>query len=120
MPFLESREDILRAERAVLQAMCTGTPERTIWDNGMLILGSYPFRDIIHQLIFDTLREINTDMPDIIQKQLPVRLIRKSFPAVDVSIFLAPHDLRANAVVELMRALRVSAPGEERPDSTVR
>jgi len=100
--------------------MCTGTRQRTVWDDGMLILASYPFRNVIHQIIFDTLREINTDRPDIIRKQLPVRLIRKGFPAVDVSIFLAPHNLPAKAAVELMRALRVSAAGEERPDSTLR
>ena len=57
------REEILSAELAVLRAMCTGTREGTVWDNGMLLLGTYPFRDNVHQLIFEVLQEINTALP---------------------------------------------------------
>jgi hypothetical protein len=116
---VESREDILCAERAVLQAMCSGAPEGSVWDNGTLILGSYPFRDVIHQLIFDTLREINTDIPEIIRQQLPLRMLRKAFSALDVSVFVASHGLRPDEVVALMRLLRAST-GDEWSDSLVR
>ena len=59
---MPTREEILATEAKVLQAMCAGTPEGTVWDQGMLLLGAYPFQDVIHQLIFDTLQEINTDL----------------------------------------------------------
>lgn len=112
--------EVLATELKVLQAMCTGTPEGTVWDKGMLLLGTYPFRDTVHQLLFDVLQEINTDLPDIIRKQLPARLTRKGFPAVGWEKFLAPHSLSGPQAVELMRQLRDWAGGEERPDGTLR
>ncbi|MCI0404048.1 MAG: hypothetical protein L0212_11070 [Acidobacteria bacterium] len=114
------REEILSAELAVLRAMCTGTPEGTVWDKGMLLLGTYPFRDNVHQLIFEVLQEINTDFPDVIRKQLPARLTKKGFPSVPHESFLAPHGLSAAEAVERMRQLRLWASSEERPDATVR
>lgn len=120
MPDLSPREEILAAERQVLQAMCTGTREGTVWDQGMLLLGTYPFQDVIHQLIFDVLQEINTDLPDILRQQLPARLTQKGFPAANVEKFLAPHSLTGPQAVELMRKLREWTRGEERRDATVR
>jgi len=90
---MPTREEILATEVKVLQAMCAGTLEGTVWDQGMLLLGPYPFQDVIHQLIFDTLQEINTDLPAIIRQQLAARLTRKGFPAVDTEKFLAPPGL---------------------------
>jgi len=117
---MPSREEILSTELAVLRAMCTGTREGTVWDKGMLLLGSYPFRDTLHQLIFEVLQEINTDFPEVIRKQLPTRLTKKGFPSVPHENFLAPHGLSAADAVERMRQLRLWAAGEERPDATVR
>lgn len=120
MPESPPPPEILATELKVLQAMCTGTPEGTVWDKGMLLLGTYPFRDLVHQLIFDVLQEINTDLPEIICKQLPARLTKKGFPAVDWGKFLAPHSLTSPEAAELMRKLRQWAGGEERADATVR
>jgi hypothetical protein len=113
-------EQIRAAEFQVLRAMCTGTPQGTVWDKGMLLLGTYPFQDVVHQLIFDVLQEINTDLPEIIRQQLAARLTRKGFPAVDTEKFLAAHPLTNAQALELMRKLREWSRGEERPDATVR
>lgn len=115
-----TREQIIATELSVLQAMCTGTAVGTVWDQGMLLLGTYPFRDTVHQLLFDTLQEINTDLPEVIRKQLPTRLTKKGFPAVNWESFLAPHGLSSAAAAERMRRLREWSRGEERPDATVR
>ncbi len=117
---MPAREEIVAAELAVLRAMCTGTPEGTVWDKGMLLLGTYPFCDTVHQLIFEVLQEINTDLLEIIRKQLPQRLTRKGFPSVSFENFLAPHGLSGAEAIERMRQLRLWAKGEERPDATVR
>src|SRR3972149_4507415 len=122
---MPTREEILATEVKVLQAMCAGTLEGTVWDQGMLLLGPYPFQDVIHQLIFDTLQEINTDLPAIIRQQLaarltPPRLPRKAFPAVDTEKFLAAPGLAREEAVALMKQLRQWARGETRPDATVR
>lgn len=120
MPEPPSPELVAATELDVLRAMCTGTPEGTVWDRGMLLLDRYPFRDLVHQLIFDVLQEINTDLPDIIRQQLPARLTKKGFPAVDVEKFLAPHGLSSAKAVARMETLRGWAAGEERPDRTQR
>ena len=117
---MPSREEILAAEVRVLQAMCAGTPEGTVWDQGMLLLGSYPFQDVVHQLVFDTLQEINTDLPDIIRQQLAARLTRKGFPAVETEKFLAGTGVSGPEAVALMKKLREWSRGEERPDPTLR
>jgi len=117
---MPTREEILATEAKVLQAMCAGTPEGTVWDQGMLLLGAYPFQDVVHQLIFDTLQEINTDLPAVIRQQLAARLTRKGFPAVDTEKFLAAPGLAGDEGVALMKKLREWSRGEERPDATVR
>lgn len=115
-----NEKKVAAVELLVLQAMCQGAAERTVWDDGMIILGTYPFHDVIHQLIFDTLREINTDLPKIIRQQLPARVLAKGFPALDVERFFEPHPLNATQAVALMRQLRAWSRGEERRDDTVR
>lgn len=120
MPDNVSREQILTTELQVLRALCTGTRQGSVWDKGMLLLGTYPFQDVVHQLIFDVLQEINTDLPEIIRKQLPARLTRKGFPAVDYEKFLTPFGRSAPEAVEQMRQLRAWAGGAERADTTVR
>jgi hypothetical protein len=59
---MPSREEILATELAVLRAMCTGTPEGTVWDKDAPAR-HLSFCDTVHQLIFEVLQEINTDFP---------------------------------------------------------
>lgn len=115
-----THEEMLAAEVRVLQAMCTGTPEGTVWNQGTLLLGRYRFRDLIHQLIFDTLREINTDRPDIIRQQLSSRLTNKGFPAVETEKIFAPHNHSRDAAIGWMRKLCAWSAEEDLPESTLR
>lgn len=115
----EAPKYILETERAVLQAMCTVTPDRAVWDDGMRLLRSYRFRNVIHQVIFDALCEMNTDKPNIIREQLLVRLMRKGFPDVDVSVFLGQHSLPAEAVGALIRSLCATASDTKGPESSL-
>lgn len=110
---------IVETERAVLQAMCTVTPNRAVWDEGMRLLRSYRFRDVIHQVVFDALCEMNTHKPDIIREQLLVRLMRKGFPDVDVSLFLGQPNLPAKDVEPLIRALCATASHRKDPESSL-
>jgi hypothetical protein len=116
---MAAREEIIHLELEVLQAMCTGTPEGTVWDKGMLLLDAYPFQEISHQVLFEVLQEINTDLPDIIRKQLPARLTKKGFPALDFERFLAPHGLSEAEAEARMRKLLAANPAR-RPDATLR
>ena len=109
---LEAGQNRIEAELCILRAMCQGTPERTAWDEGMLILSSYPFRDSIHQLVFDILREISSRSPRVIREELPRRVVNKGFPDLDLDTYFQPHNLNASQVISLMHAVRAAACGE--------
>ena len=105
MEIIEAPESVLEAERDILRAMSQGTAEQSVWAEGIELLAEYSFEDNVHQLVFDTLREISTGTPTIIRERLPACLTRKGFPAVDLEVFLQPHNLSAEQAIGLMRAL---------------
>jgi len=108
MPKVETRKEILVAERDVLRAMCQGTAERPVRSEGLAILRDYRFADSVHQLVFETLRQIPSDAPQIIREQLPVRLNNKGFPDLDLEVFFQPHNLSAEQAIAQMRGLRAT------------
>lgn len=105
---------ILESELYVLRAMCQGARDRRVYDEGMTILANYPFTDQTHQLIYDALRELNTDQPDIIRALLPRRLANKGFPDIDVQDYFKPHNLASEAVISMMEGVQFSARGRVR------
>jgi len=96
---------VVESELLILRAMCQGAPDRRVWQDGMDILARYPFRDNLHQVVFNTLREMNTDEPRIIQGLLGSWLTRKGFPDVDVAGFFVPHNLRAPILLAMMHSV---------------
>ncbi len=96
---------VVESELLILRALCQGAPDRRVWQDGMEILARYPFRDPLHQVVFDTLREMNTDEPRIIEGLLGARLTRKGFPDVDIAGFFVPHNLRAPILLAMMRSV---------------
>lgn len=113
----EDRRSVIDAEREILRAMCLGTPERTIRAEAIDLLANYPFADSAHQLLFDALREIRTDVPRLIREQLPAHLSNKGFPDMDVETFFEPHKLTATQAIALMRFLCGAAQKESRRQS---
>jgi replicative DNA helicase len=111
---LRAREKILEAERDILRAMVQGTPERSVWAEGVELLADYAFEDSTHQLIFDTLRELATADPALIRERLPARLNNKGFPDTNLEALFQPHNLTATQAVALMRALRSQTLGRAR------
>src|SRR5690349_16106345 len=105
MEKIDAPESLLEAERDILRAMSQGTAEQTVWAEGIELLAEYSFEDKTHQLVFDTLREISTGAPTIIRERLSACLTRKGFPALDLEVFLQPHNLSAEQAIGLMRAL---------------
>jgi hypothetical protein len=97
---------VAESELLILRGMCQGTSTRRVWQDGVDLLAAYRFHDNLHQVVFDTLREINTDDPRIIRGLLGARLTNKGFPDVDVETFFAPHNLRAPILVAMMHSVR--------------
>ena len=97
------------AERAVLQAMCQGTEEGSVWDEGMRLLRSYRFCDIHHQVVFEALQKILSAEPPSIREQLQQRVVLAGFPDLDAQEFFVPHSLGRQQALELIRWLAESA-----------
>ena len=110
----ERKAVIVESELYVLRAMCQGTPERRVYDEGMTILANYPFVDKTHQLVYDALRELHSDVPTIIQALLPSRLTNKGFPDIDVETYFQPHHLAAPVAISMMEGVQFSARGKMR------
>lgn len=109
---------VIESELLILRAMCLGAPERRIWRDAVDILGDYSFRDNLHQLVFDTLREINTDDPRIIAGLLQARLTNKGFPDLDISGFFVPHNLHAPVLLIMMHSVAGLARRKARREGT--
>lgn len=101
-----ARQRIIEAERNALRALCQGTAQGSVHAEGLSILAPYAFVDKVHQLVFDTLREILSADPEVIRAQLPSRLNNRGFPDLDVETFFKPHGLSAAEAIALMRSLR--------------
>lgn len=106
---LEARGELIEAELDVLRTMAQGTPQRTVLADAVKILADYRFRDTTHQLIFDALREISTDSPEVIREQLAALLTKKGFPDLDLEAVFQPHNLSASQAIALMHELRSKA-----------
>lgn len=96
---------IADGELLALRGMCQGARDARVWDDGIRILNAHAFQDPVHGLVFETLREINTDDPRIIRGLLAARLTNKGFPDVDVEKYFQPHHLRADAIVAIMQSV---------------
>jgi hypothetical protein len=105
MDELETRRRIIEAERNALRALCQDTCDGSVRAQGMRILTSYPFVDAVHQLLFDTLREIPSADPEVIRAQLPTRLNNRGFPDLDMETFFEAHGLSTAEAIALMRNL---------------
>ncbi len=110
----ERRSIIVESELYALRAMCQGTAQRSVFSDGRAILSNYPFLDADHQLLYDTLCEMNTEAPERIRSLLPARLTKKGFPDFDIQTFFQPHNLAADVAVSMMEGVQFSARGKTR------
>ncbi|MBI3405728.1 MAG: hypothetical protein HY046_09760 [Acidobacteria bacterium] len=101
----EAHMVVIESELIILRAMCQGALDRRVWQDGVELLAEYPFQDNLHQVVFDTLLEMKTDDPRIIQGLLPARLTIKGFPDLDLSTFFAPHNLKAPVLLAMMHSV---------------
>ena len=115
----DARQALVDSELLVLRAICQGTPQKRVWAESIEILNDYRFRHPDHQVIFETLREINTDDPRIIHGLLPARLTNKGFPTIDLDELFVPHNLNAQMAVMVMHSLRAADVQFERGKSAV-
>lgn len=105
----EPNKQVLDAERNVLRVLCQGVPEGSLLDAARQLLRRYPFRDPLHQIVFEALIEIPTMAAELTREQLTARLTNKGFPDVDLAPYFQPHGLRFDQARTLMEALAKSS-----------
>jgi hypothetical protein len=96
---------VVKAERLVLRVLCTGTPQGPVRESARQFLRDYSWREPAHQVIFDALESIPSDLPEVIYSQLPARLTLRGFPDIDCEDFFQPHSLPREEAVRLMEEL---------------
>ena len=101
-------QEVVAAERAVLQALCQGTESGLVGDDGLRLLVAYRFRDTTHQVVFDVLRQIPSGNPEAIRRHLQQRLVLAGFPDLDPQEFFVPHGMDHQQVLQLIRRLAES------------
>jgi len=97
--------DILETERHLLRALCQGTFEGSVRASARALLAGYPWREPLHQVVFDAVLSIPSDSPELIQSELPARLTRRGFPDFNLDDLFRPQDLSKDEVEGLMREL---------------
>ncbi|HEV2491678.1 MAG TPA: hypothetical protein VG204_01245 [Terriglobia bacterium] len=97
--------DIVEAERRVLRALCQGTLEGSVRASARALLAGYQWHEPLHQVIFDVVLSIPSDIPEVIQSELPAGLTRRGFPDFDFDDLFRPHDLSKDDAERLMSDL---------------
>ena len=107
-----TNEEINRIERSLLRLLCQGGLDAPSRNEVIARLRSYAFQSVEHQVLFDALRGLPSDQPDLIRSLLPERLVRAGFPDFDLTPFFEPHGLSAPEARELCQKLMESQSGE--------
>lgn len=107
-----TEEVTIAIERRLLLWLCQGGADAQRREEVLARLRWYPFRSVEHQVLFDCLRGLPADRPDLIQSLLPERLVRAGFPDIDLIPFFEPHGMTLPEATELLEKLVPSAATE--------
>lgn len=99
------RANPLSAEAEALRALCSGILSEPEWREAVIRLSGYAFKDMSHRLVFEALAEIGTGRAETIRAELPARLTRKGFPAVDHELFFNTANLRIQSAHDVISEL---------------
>jgi hypothetical protein len=102
---LRRLEDVLKAEGALLAALCQQVLTASQRAETMRALAAYRWRDQEHQVIFEVLRELGPASAPQLREELPRQLTRKGFPDTGLEPLLRLQGLSATQALELARAL---------------
>ena len=92
-------------EKLLLRAMCQAAAGDHVWAIAARTLGTYRWRDPLHEALFAVLREIRSRNPLDLREHLPAALTRRGFPDVDWDEFFQPVALSAEEAKILVERL---------------
>ena len=93
-------------ERRVLCALCQGTLEGAMRELAFQKLKNYPWREPVHRVIFQCLRQLPAGNLELLQSELPACLTRRGFPDVDWDAFFTPHSPTQQEAEQLILDLK--------------
>lgn len=68
-------------------------------------LRGYAFRRVEHQVLFDCLRTMPLDRPELVRELLPARLVRAGFPDFDLVPFFEAGEVSKEEAQQMCREL---------------
>lgn len=92
-------------EIQVLRILCLGTHQGSVREIARSLLRSYPWRNALHQALWNALRAIPSENPEILRQLLPAQMTRLGFPDVEWEEIFAPHSLSKAEAIALMRRM---------------
>ena len=90
----------------MLRALSQGTPQGSVREIGKLTLKNYRWRDSVHAVFFEILRDLPAASPETLRAQLPALLTRRGFPDLNWEDLFSPHHLAKDEAEDLMRHLK--------------
>ena len=87
MPPSSESEAERSLELIILRALCQGTPEGSVRASAKRILGSYRWREPLHQAVFEVIMGMPKHDTRVIRDLLPARLTRRGFPDFNLPDF---------------------------------
>ena len=102
---MKEEKEIVRVERLLLRALCQGMRMGIDRRKVLRYLENYFFHEPIHLVIFETLREIRVEPPELLRQQMLARLTAKGFPDLDLNDLFEEQALAPGEVTLLMEKL---------------
>src|SRR5213594_3953401 len=106
MPPSSESEAERSLELIILRALCQGTPEGSVRASAKRILGSYRWREPLHQAVFEVIMGMPKHDTRVIRDLLPARLTRRGFPDFNLSDFFGGRAVARKRVEAAMQQLK--------------
>lgn len=98
----------------ILRALLGGTSDGSVHSVAMEQLSDYPFLENMHQILFDSIRQIPSDDPAVIRAELPRRVTLSGFPEIQLALYFEPVKASVGDIIVLVETLRRLAIAQHR------
>ncbi len=98
-------DQINRIERGLLQLLCWHEGGGQLREEMISRLRGYAFRRVEHQVLFDCLRTMPLDRPELVRELLPARLVLAGFPDFELAPFFEAGEVSEREARKMCREL---------------
>ena len=98
-------KEIIPIERSLLVQLCGGGSGAQQREEIISRLREYAFRRVEHQVLFDCLRTMPLDRPELVRDLLPARLVLAGFPDFELAPFFEAGEVSEREARKMCREL---------------